>query len=334
MLWVDYLLLQSLCLYNSSPMKQKRRFQDFLSENKLKKTSQRALVWETLLNAEGHPSVEDIRERLLEQGHRIGLSTIYRTIKILLESGMIRQSKPADTTRYEALVNQPNHIHFICNRCGKTEEFPSRRIEHLIREETEKNDFHAVYSRYAIFGFCRDCAGLEVPEADPDTKDRKQKVFARDALELTLAVERRGYSFYINAAKKTQNPDGKRMFQNLAAEESDHLDKLQHEYRTLIEAHSWLRREPARLPVNPRIADQIFPERELLNVDVRDQTTHLEALEIAIELERKSHRFFSDFGKQLDDPRGRKIFREIADEERSHLENLRNEHKKLKKKGG
>jgi rubrerythrin len=58
----------------------------------------------------------------------------------------------------------------------------------------------------------------------------------------------------------------------------------------------------------------------------------LEALEIAIDLERKSHRFFSEFAKQLDDPRGRKIFRDFADEERVHLENLRNEHKKLKKK--
>ena len=313
-------------------MKQQKRFQDFLAENKLKKTSQRALVWETLLKAKDHPSVEEIRERLLEQGHRIGLSTIYRTLKILLESGMIRQSKPTDTTRYEALVKQPNHIHFICNRCGKTEEFPSRRIEHLIQEVTDENDFQAVYSRYAIFGFCRECADQEVREVGLDMKDRKQKIFARDALELTLAVERRGYSFYTNASKKTQNPEGRRMFQELAAEEYDHLGKLQQEYRILIEEHSWLRREPARLPVSRKIADRIFPERELLNVDVRDWTTDLEALEIAIELERKSHQFFSNFAKQLDDPRGRKIFREFANEERLHLQNLRNEHKKLKKK--
>ncbi len=313
-------------------MKQKKRFQDILSEKKLKKTAQRALVWETLQNAEDHPSVEDIRERLLEQGHRIGLSTIYRTLKILLESGMIRQSKPADTTRYEALVSQPNHIHFICNRCGKTEEFPSRRIEDLIRQETDKNDFQAVYSRYAIFGFCRECAAQEVRDAGLSVRDRQAKIFARDALELTLAVERRGYSFYINASRKTQDPEGKRMFEDLATEESGHLDKLQHEYRILIAEDSWLRREPARLPVSRKIADQIFPERELLNVDVREETTHMEALEIAIDLERKSHRFFSNFAKQLDDPRGRKIFRDFADEERSHLESLRNEYKRLKKK--
>ena len=315
-------------------MKQKKSLGDFLSEKRLKKTSQRFLVWDTLLEAEDHPSVEQIRERLLEKGHRIGLSTIYRTLKILLESGMIRQAKLDGTTRYELLVNQPNHIHFVCNRCGKNQEFPSSRIERLIREETEKNDFQPVYSRYAIFGFCRECAATEAHQSGIEGRQREQKILARDALELTLAVERRGYSFYMNASKRTRDPSGKKMFRDLAEEESEHMNKLQQEYRKLIQEHGWLRREPARLPASRKIADEIFPERELLSVDVQDGTTHLEALELAIDLERKSHRFFNDFAKQLDDPHGQKIFREFADEERLHLEGLQNEHRKLKKRNG
>jgi Fur family ferric uptake transcriptional regulator len=315
-------------------MKQKKRFQDFLSEKKLKRTSQRTLVWETLLKAKDHPSVEDIRERLIAQGHRVGLSTIYRTLKILLESGMIRQAKLDGTTRYEPLISQPNHIHFRCNRCGKTEEFSSSRIERLIREETEKNDFQAVYSRYAIFGFCRECAEMEARQTGLAPSEREQKILARDALELTLAVERRGYSFYMNASRKTRDAAGKEMFLLLAEEESEHMSKLQHEYESLIGEHGWLRREPARLPVSRQIADQIFPERELLSLDVKDGTTHLEALEIAIDLEHNSHRFFTNFAEQLEDPRGRKIFRDFANEERGHLESLRNQYKKLKKRNG
>jgi Fur family ferric uptake transcriptional regulator len=310
-------------------MQQKKRFQNFLSENKLKKTSQRAFVWETLLEAKDHPSVEEVRERMREKGHRIGLSTIYRTLKILLESGMIRQAKMQGTTRYEPLIKQPNHIHFVCNRCGKTDEFPSRRIERLIREETEKHDFQPVYSRYAIFGYCRECGVREAREAGLEEKQRQGKILARDALEMTLAVERRGYSFYTNASKKTKDPTARRMFENLAEEESEHLDRLQKEYRTLLEEHRWLRREPARLPVSRKIANEIFPERELLSVDVQDSMTHLEALGLAIDLERKSHQFFNNFAKELDDPRGRKIFRDFAREERSHLEGLRDEYSKL-----
>src|SRR5438067_305413 len=126
----------STITYNHAAMKQRKELQQVLTEKKLKKTSQRALIWTSLLESKGHPSVEEIRDKLLQQGHRIGLATIYRTIKILLESGLIRQSKLHGMTRYEPLINQPNHLHFICNSCGSTVEFPSRRIEHLIKRVT------------------------------------------------------------------------------------------------------------------------------------------------------------------------------------------------------
>ena len=311
-------------------MKQKKRFQDFLVEKKLKKTSQRTRVWETLLDSDDHPTVEEIRERLLERGHRVGLSTVYRTLKILLDSGMVRQSKIDNTTLYEALISEPNHIHFVCNQCGNTEEFASPKLERLIKSVTEEHQFEERFSRYTIYGLCRSCAKKEARQAGLTERQRQQKILARDALELTLAVERRGYSFYTNASKKTQDTAGRRMFRQLAEEEAEHLERLQGEYKTLIEENGWLRREPSRLPASRKIADAIFPQRKLLQVDVSDETTHLEALSLAIDLERKSHHFFNNFARQLEDPRGRKIFRDFAREERSHLEGLLEEYESLK----
>ena len=69
------------------------------------------------------------------------MATIYRTLKILLASGFIRQSKLHGMTRYEPLAHQPrrpNHIHFICNSCGSNVEFPSRKIESLIKRVTDR----------------------------------------------------------------------------------------------------------------------------------------------------------------------------------------------------
>ncbi len=163
-------------------MKQKKRFQDFLAEKQLKKTSQRTLVWETLLDLEGHPTVEEIRERLLERGHRVGLSTVYRTLKILLDSGMVRQSKSDNTTLYEPLIDEPNHIHFVCNKCGKTEEFSSPKIERLIKSVTEEHRFEERYSRYAIYGLCQ-VARRRKPGRRALPNGRQQKILARDALE-------------------------------------------------------------------------------------------------------------------------------------------------------
>src|ERR1051325_3703635 len=155
-------------------MKQRKQLQTLLNEKKLKKTSQRALIWSALLEMKGHPSVEQIRDRLLAEGHRIGLATIYRTIKLLLESGFIRQSKLHGITRYEPLVNQPNHLHFICNSCGSTVEFPSRRIESLIKRATEQNDFEERYSRYAVFGLCKFCFREQQKSAGLNAEQRLQ----------------------------------------------------------------------------------------------------------------------------------------------------------------
>src|SRR5438270_1703123 len=192
-------------------MVQRKELQKLLSEKKLKKTSQRAFIWRALLDYKGHPSVEEIRDQLMKEGHRIGLATIYRTLKILLQSGYIRQLKVEGLTRYEPVVKQPNHLHFICNACRSTVEFPSRKIETLIRQATAEYGFDQRYSRYAIFGLCKACVKLEEKSAGRNVQQRLETTVVRDALELTLAIERRGYTFYTNASRKTKNGSGRRM---------------------------------------------------------------------------------------------------------------------------
>jgi Fur family ferric uptake transcriptional regulator len=310
-------------------MKQRKELKTLLTEKKLKKTSQRALIWAMLLESKGHPSVEEIRDALLQQGHRIGLATIYRTIKILLESGFVRQSKLHGMTRYEPLINQPNHLHFICNACGVTVEFPSRKIENLIKRATERNQFEERYSRYAIFGLCKTCLRKQEKAAGLSELQRLQTTVVRDALELTLAIERRGYTFYTNASRKTKNGRGRLMFQRLAAEESDHLRRIQAEHQSLLQKNEWLKREPVRLPLSRKIVEEIFPQKELLKIEVKDETSDVDALNIAMNLERRSHQFFTDFAKQISDANGRKIFMEFARDEESHLQALVKEYQAL-----
>jgi len=303
-------------------MPHRKELQKLLAEKKLKKTSQRALIWDALLDSKGHPSVEEIRDGLLKGGHRIGLATVYRNLKMLLESGYIRQSKLEGLTRYEPVIKQPNHLHFICNSCRSTIEFPSRRIENLIRQVTGEYDFAERYSRYAIFVICKACLRKQRKLESVNEQCRLETTVVRDALELTLAIERRGYTFYTNASRKTKNGSGRRMFQRLAAEESDHLRRLQQEHRSLLEKNAWLKREPARLPLSRKIVEEIFPQKELLSIEVKDQTNDLDALNIAMNLERRSHQFFKDFADHISDTSGRKVFMDFARDEESHLKAL------------
>src|SRR5262249_16162976 len=113
------------------------------------------------------------------------------------------------------------------------------------------------------------------------------------------------------------------------AEESDHLRRLQDEYRSLVQKNEWLKREPARLPLSRKIADEIFPQKELLKVEVKEETSDLEALKIAMDLNRRAPQFFKDFGEQISDGSGRKIFMDFAKDEESHLRALRAEYHTL-----
>ena len=97
----------------------------------------------------------------------------------------------------------------------------------------------------------------------------------------------------------------------------------------MLQQNEWLKREPARLPLSRKIAEEIFPQKELLKVEVKDGTSDLDALNIAMDLERRSHRFFKDFAKQISDAGGKKIFMEFAKDEESHLLALMEEYKSL-----
>src|SRR4030095_5722525 len=183
-------------------MKPRKEFKALLTRKKLKKTSQREFIWQFLMDSKGHPSVEEIRDHRLEKGHRVGIATIYRTLKILLAAGMIRQSKLGGMTRYEAVVKEPNHLHFVCNSCKRTVEYPSSQIEDLLRSVTAEHGFLERYSRYMIFGLCKACQKKQEKASVVNDRVRLEKTAVRDALELTLAIERLGRTFYTNASKK------------------------------------------------------------------------------------------------------------------------------------
>ena len=78
-----------------------------------------------------------------------------------------------------------------------------------------------------------------------------------------------------------------------------------------------------------KIVEEIFPQKELLKIEVKDGTSDVDALNIAMNLERRSHQFFTDFAKQISDANGRKIFMDFAKDEESHLRALVAEYNSL-----
>jgi Fur family ferric uptake transcriptional regulator len=133
-------------------------FVDYLQKNKLKLTPHRELIFETFLGNEGHRSVEDIYHTVKAIDPRIGYTTVYRTMKILLSCGLAREIELADgITRYEHLFNHEHHDHMICMECGESIEFYNPEIEALQDAASEQLGFKVMDHKLQIYGVCGDC---------------------------------------------------------------------------------------------------------------------------------------------------------------------------------
>jgi Fur family ferric uptake transcriptional regulator len=133
-------------------------FIDYLQANKLKLTPHRELILETFLENEGHRSVEDIYHTVKAIDPRIGYTTVYRMMKLMIRCGLAREIELADgITRYEHLFNHEHHDHLICMECGNSIEFYNPEIEALQDAASAQLGFKVMDHKLQIYGVCRDC---------------------------------------------------------------------------------------------------------------------------------------------------------------------------------
>jgi Fur family ferric uptake transcriptional regulator len=133
-------------------------FIDYLQANKLKLTPHRELILETFLENEGHRSVEDIYHAVKAIDPRIGYTTVYRMMKLMLRCGLAREIELADgISRYEHLFNHEHHDHLICMECGNSIEFYNPEIEALQDAASAQLGFKVMDHKLQIYGVCRDC---------------------------------------------------------------------------------------------------------------------------------------------------------------------------------
>lgn len=134
-------------------------FRRYLRERGLPVTQQREAIAETVFSSPDHLSVEDIDARLKERGYRTGKATIYRTLEMLVRSGLVAEHDFGEGfKRYEHLSGQsPGHGHLVCLECGYVAEIEEPELltqhEHAARSE----GFHPVRYRLEVYGLCADC---------------------------------------------------------------------------------------------------------------------------------------------------------------------------------
>ena len=137
-----------------------QKFEEFLKSKEFKYTFERKLILNTILSFHNHFDVEEIFEKLRKHGDDVSRATIYRTIPLLLQSGLLSETvhcQDKNKIRYENIFNKKHHDHLICVKCGKTIEFFDERIEKLQEEACKQHNFVPIEHRLGIKGYCEDC---------------------------------------------------------------------------------------------------------------------------------------------------------------------------------
>lgn len=136
------------------------RFEALLVERGLKMTYERRYIFEEVSGLKQHFDADSLYERFKNKGLRISRDTVYRTIPLLLESGVIQKSVGEGKREfYEPTGTKGHHDHMVCVRCGKIIEFHNEEIEAMQEKVCQSYQFKLIFHDHRLFGECSACAG-------------------------------------------------------------------------------------------------------------------------------------------------------------------------------
>ena len=138
------------------------RFRDqlssFMEKRGLRTTKQRERIVETFFAHRDHVSIEELLARVRSHDPAIGYATVYRTLKLLAESGVAYERRFGDgLTRYELADDDAHHDHLICVECKTIVEFEEPRVEALQEEIATRHGFEIRTHKHELYGVCPSC---------------------------------------------------------------------------------------------------------------------------------------------------------------------------------
>ncbi len=123
-----------------------------------KLTGPRLAIISYLAGEKGHPDMQEILEGLRSEYPAIGMATVYRTVDLLLELGILRAvTLKNNHLRYEVNRSGDHHHHLVCRGCGQIIEFGSCNFQLMAREIEKVTRFRIEEHSLEAYGLCPHC---------------------------------------------------------------------------------------------------------------------------------------------------------------------------------
>lgn len=133
-------------------------FREYLRDRGLKYTAERQAILRAVMKNDEHFEAEQLLLDMRQSGHRVGKATIYRSLKILVACGIVKEVHFSNKQiHYEHTYGQDPHDHMVCRRCGRIIEFDAADVTRLRTLIAADHRFHALSHRFAIMGLCEAC---------------------------------------------------------------------------------------------------------------------------------------------------------------------------------
>ncbi|MCW2615652.1 MAG: metal uptake regulation protein [Frankiales bacterium] len=122
-------------------------------------TRQRIAVAELLERVDGFRSAQDLHDLLRHDGASVGLTTVYRHLQALAESGQVDVLRTGDGEAvYRRCPTETHHHHLVCRDCGRSVEVEGPEVEAWATAVARTHGFTDVTHTVEVFGRCSACA--------------------------------------------------------------------------------------------------------------------------------------------------------------------------------
>ncbi len=134
-------------------------FRRYLRNHGVKYTRTRAVILDSVLEFRDHFEAEQVIHLLRESDRKVSKATIYRTLPLLVECGILKEVR-FDEKRayYEFAFGEAPHDHMVCRRCGRIVEFASDEVVALRAKIGQRHHFHVTSHRFQLSGLCWECS--------------------------------------------------------------------------------------------------------------------------------------------------------------------------------
>ncbi len=142
---------------NSNKIVALEKFNRFLESKGCRKTPERKAILEAAISIDGHFDVDILYNMLLDSPYKVVKTTIYSNLELLIECGILRKHIFTNHAEYERIDAKNQHIHLICNVCGKVKDAKDLELMRYLKSK-KFSAFNAEVFSMSVYGICNNCA--------------------------------------------------------------------------------------------------------------------------------------------------------------------------------